>query len=118
MDYKNSLTLQDKISSALEKHLYIVSQFCFLRCDLGWRGELCDQCIKLPGCSEHGSCHNDIPFTCACDSNEWLGPLCNCPKCSLGKQSTLWGVSKNHLKMFKYKNICNNENNGIFVIYP
>ena len=53
-------------------------------CDFGWKGPLCDQCIKLQGCSEYGTCKDNAPFTCECNSSDWLGPLCDCPKCRAG----------------------------------
>ena len=57
----------------------------WFRCNLGWTGIHCDQCIKLPGCSDNGHCEENTPFTCKCNSSDWLGPLCDCPKCSFGK---------------------------------
>uniref|UniRef100_A0A0K2T7E1 EGF-like domain-containing protein n=1 Tax=Lepeophtheirus salmonis TaxID=72036 RepID=A0A0K2T7E1_LEPSM len=47
-------------------------------CELGWSGEKCDECIKLPHC-KYGTC--DTPFECKCETN-WTGPFCQLPACS------------------------------------
>uniref|UniRef100_H2LQ77 EGF-like domain-containing protein n=1 Tax=Oryzias latipes TaxID=8090 RepID=H2LQ77_ORYLA len=43
------------------------------KCNYGWRGSLCDQCVTFPGCA-HGSCTE--PWKCVCDVN-WGGLLCD-----------------------------------------
>ncbi|XP_028580146.2 protein delta homolog 2 isoform X1 [Podarcis muralis] len=42
------------------------------RCDKGWEGEYCEQCVRMPGC-KHGTCHQ--PWQCICQSG-WAGKLC------------------------------------------
>ena len=56
------------------------------RCHEGWKGERCTECIKLEGCSEHGTC-NDEPFTCQCETG-WTGRFWECPICKKGKVIT------------------------------
>ncbi|XP_077179811.1 protein delta homolog 1 [Paroedura picta] len=43
------------------------------RCQPGWQGPLCDQCIPFPGC-QHGTCAK--PWQCTCEEG-WLGSLCD-----------------------------------------
>ncbi|CAG03764.1 unnamed protein product, partial [Tetraodon nigroviridis] len=43
------------------------------RCNYGWQGALCDQCVPYPGCV-HGTC--GVPWECICEKN-WGGLLCN-----------------------------------------
>lgn len=45
---------------------------CF-RCNYGWQGPQCDQCLPYPGCV-HGTCTE--PWKCDCEKN-WGGLLCN-----------------------------------------
>ncbi|XP_073097953.1 protein delta homolog 1 isoform X3 [Manis javanica] len=43
------------------------------RCQPGWQGPLCDQCVTFPGCV-HGLCVE--PWQCICDDG-WDGNLCD-----------------------------------------
>ncbi|KAM4779233.1 protein delta homolog 1 isoform 2-T2 [Cyanocitta cristata] len=43
------------------------------RCQPGWQGALCNQCIPFPGCL-HGSCAK--PWQCICEEG-WVGSLCD-----------------------------------------
>ncbi|KAM3862885.1 protein delta homolog 2 [Diretmus argenteus] len=43
------------------------------KCDPGWDGDSCDQCVPMPGCL-HGSCHQ--PWQCTCQSG-WAGRFCD-----------------------------------------
>ncbi|XP_068195689.1 protein jagged-2-like isoform X2 [Antennarius striatus] len=43
------------------------------RCNYGWQGALCDECLPYPGCV-HGTCSE--PWQCTCEKN-WGGLLCN-----------------------------------------
>lgn len=43
------------------------------RCNYGWQGPLCDQCLPYPGCV-HGTCSE--PWQCTCEKN-WGGLLCD-----------------------------------------
>nr|XP_056707260.1 protein delta homolog 1 [Euleptes europaea] len=43
------------------------------RCQPGWQGPVCDQCIPFPGC-QHGTCAK--PWQCICEEG-WLGSLCD-----------------------------------------
>lgn len=43
------------------------------RCNYGWQGPLCDQCVPYPGCV-HGTCGE--PWQCTCEKN-WGGLLCD-----------------------------------------
>ena len=56
------------------------------RCQNGWKGSSCDECMELPGCL-HGSCekHNGdkIPNSCHCEDG-WMGHLCDQPICAKG----------------------------------
>lgn len=45
---------------------------CF-RCHSGWKGRLCDECERYPGCL-HGSCQK--PWDCLCNEG-WGGLFCN-----------------------------------------
>lgn len=45
----------------------------FPRCNYGWQGRFCDECVPYPGCV-HGSCVE--PWQCNCETN-WGGLLCN-----------------------------------------
>ena len=63
-----------------------IYQYVFLYCR---EGDSCEQCIKRPGCSIHGSCINkngteneddDVmeALTCHCnDPKMWTGSLCD-----------------------------------------
>ena len=62
---------------------YYINIIKYPRCDRGWKGDNCDECITLPDC-ENGKCRNNQPYTCECDDG-WLGPFCDCPKCSSGR---------------------------------
>ncbi|XP_061480768.1 protein delta homolog 2 isoform X1 [Rhineura floridana] len=42
------------------------------RCDQGWEGKYCEQCVRMPGCI-HGTCHQ--PWQCICQSG-WAGKFC------------------------------------------
>ncbi|KAK1795958.1 hypothetical protein P4O66_009059 [Electrophorus voltai] len=44
-----------------------------LRCNYGWQGQFCDECLPYPGCV-HGTC--DVPWQCNCEKN-WGGLLCD-----------------------------------------
>lgn len=43
------------------------------RCDPGWDGPFCEDCVKMPGCV-HGVCHQ--PWQCMCLSG-WAGKFCD-----------------------------------------
>nr|XP_033809160.1 protein delta homolog 1 [Geotrypetes seraphini] len=43
------------------------------RCQPGWRGPICNQCVPFPGCL-HGSCTK--PWQCICEEG-WVGSLCD-----------------------------------------
>eukprot|EP00062_Callorhinchus_milii_P013100 gi/632960839/ref/XP_007896426.1/ PREDICTED: protein delta homolog 2 [Callorhinchus milii] len=43
------------------------------RCDPGWEGELCERCVRSPGCV-HGTCHQ--PWQCICQT-DWAGRFCD-----------------------------------------
>ncbi|OPJ81468.1 hypothetical protein AV530_009911 [Patagioenas fasciata monilis] len=43
------------------------------RCQPGWQGALCNQCVPFPGCL-HGSCAK--PWQCICEEG-WVGSLCD-----------------------------------------
>ncbi|XDV50809.1 hypothetical protein PO909_019819 [Leuciscus waleckii] len=43
------------------------------RCDPGWGGPRCDDCVRMPGCV-HGSCHQ--PWQCTC-MDGWGGRFCD-----------------------------------------
>jgi delta-like protein len=43
------------------------------RCHSGWTGQLCNQCVRYPGCL-HGTCQK--PWECLCDEG-WGGLFCN-----------------------------------------
>ena len=51
-----------------------------LRCNNGWMGTNCDECIPMSGCL-NGGCKREEPFTCQCQEG-WLGPQCDCPQCN------------------------------------
>ena len=57
----------------------------YYRCRKGWHGDFCNMCMKMEGCSEHGSCQGE-PYTCQCELG-WGGRLCDCPICRNGNQS-------------------------------
>ncbi|KAI2651913.1 Protein jagged-2 [Labeo rohita] len=44
-----------------------------LRCNYGWQGQFCDECLPYPGCL-HGTCV--VPWQCTCEKN-WGGLLCD-----------------------------------------
>jgi len=50
------------------------------KCNLGYQGASCRECIPLPGCL-HGQCTKS--FTCHCEPG-WSGMFCNNPECSEG----------------------------------
>ncbi|XP_075883760.1 protein jagged-2-like isoform X2 [Nelusetta ayraudi] len=43
------------------------------KCNYGWQGPLCDECVPYPGCV-HGTCSE--PWQCTCEKN-WGGLLCD-----------------------------------------
>uniref|UniRef100_A0A8D0BQZ4 Protein delta homolog 2 n=1 Tax=Salvator merianae TaxID=96440 RepID=A0A8D0BQZ4_SALMN len=43
------------------------------RCDPGWEGKYCEQCVRMLGCI-HGTCHQ--PWQCICQ-NGWAGKFCD-----------------------------------------
>ncbi|KAE8289443.1 Protein jagged-2 [Larimichthys crocea] len=43
------------------------------KCNYGWQGPLCDECLPYPGCV-HGTCSE--PWQCTCEKN-WGGLLCD-----------------------------------------
>ncbi|XP_063300241.1 protein delta homolog 2 [Pelobates fuscus] len=43
------------------------------RCDPGWDGKFCEDCVRMPGCV-HGSCHQ--PWQCMCHPG-WAGKFCD-----------------------------------------
>lgn len=47
--------------------------FVFLRCNPGWQGATCEQCIPFPGCV-HGTCKK--AWQCMCEQG-WVGSQCN-----------------------------------------
>ena len=50
------------------------------KCNLGYQGPSCRDCIVLPGC-QHGHCTKS--FTCHCEPG-WSGMFCNVPECEAG----------------------------------
>lgn len=44
-----------------------------VRCDPGWGGPRCDDCVRMPGCV-HGTCHQ--PWQCTC-MDGWTGRFCD-----------------------------------------
>jgi len=48
------------------------------KCNLGYTGESCRDCMKLPGC-KNGYCRRS--FECKCEDG-WQGMFCNAPICS------------------------------------
>ncbi|PSN47097.1 hypothetical protein C0J52_19307 [Blattella germanica] len=46
---------------------------CLRRCHSGWKGRLCDECERYPGCL-HGTCQK--PWDCLCNEG-WGGLFCN-----------------------------------------
>ena len=51
----------------------VVTLLCPLRCDPGWEGDYCEECVRMPGCL-HGTCHQ--PWQCICHSG-WAGKFCD-----------------------------------------
>lgn len=47
--------------------------FFICRCHSGWKGRLCDECERYPGCL-HGTCQK--PWDCLCNEG-WGGLFCN-----------------------------------------
>jgi len=47
-------------------------------CEVGWEGNNCEICVRLPGC-ENGNCTNE--FECNCHDG-WSGACCNVPHCN------------------------------------
>ncbi|CAB4065608.1 unnamed protein product [Lepeophtheirus salmonis] len=47
-------------------------------CKPGWKGDKCDICEKLPGCSLNGECQK--PLECNCKKG-WKGNFCELPIC-------------------------------------
>ncbi|XP_078145607.1 protein jagged-2-like [Centroberyx gerrardi] len=43
------------------------------KCNYGWQGPFCDECLPYPGCV-HGTCNE--PWQCTCEKN-WGGLLCD-----------------------------------------
>ncbi|XP_075471180.1 protein delta homolog 1 isoform X1 [Ascaphus truei] len=43
------------------------------RCQPGWEGQFCNQCVSFPGCL-HGNCTQ--PWQCVCEEG-WVGSLCD-----------------------------------------
>ncbi|XP_053545285.1 protein delta homolog 1 [Bombina bombina] len=43
------------------------------RCQPGWKGQFCNQCVVFPGCL-HGNCTQ--PWQCVCEEG-WVGSLCD-----------------------------------------
>uniref|UniRef100_A0A669AZG1 Protein jagged-2 n=1 Tax=Oreochromis niloticus TaxID=8128 RepID=A0A669AZG1_ORENI len=43
------------------------------KCNYGWQGPLCEECLPYPGCV-HGTCKQ--PWQCSCEKN-WGGLLCD-----------------------------------------
>ncbi|XP_018969574.2 protein delta homolog 2 [Cyprinus carpio] len=43
------------------------------RCDPGWGGPRCEDCVRMPGCV-HGTCHQ--PWQCTC-MDGWAGRFCD-----------------------------------------
>jgi len=56
------------------------------RCENGWTGKTCNECVALSGC-KHGGCTDktgkSMPNTCKCKLG-WSGPLCDEPVCAEG----------------------------------
>ena len=65
-------------------HVITICMDCYLvlhRCNSGWTGKACDQCVKMAGCV-NGDC-NGKPNSCYCNEG-WQGVLCNEPICAQG----------------------------------
>uniref|UniRef100_A0A3B1IV13 Protein delta homolog 2 n=2 Tax=Astyanax mexicanus TaxID=7994 RepID=A0A3B1IV13_ASTMX len=70
------------------------------RCDPGWGGPFCADCVRMPGCV-HGSCHQ--PWQCTCEDG-WTGRFCDkdvhvCEKeepCQNGANCTLNEAGEYH----------------------
>lgn len=58
-----------------------ILSFISFRCQPGWQGALCNQCVPFPGCL-HGSCAK--PWQCVCEEG-WVGSLCDIGLYSLSR---------------------------------
>nr|XP_040567983.1 neurogenic locus protein delta-like [Lepeophtheirus salmonis] len=60
-------------------HTKLILELVLLtRCKPGWKGDKCDICEKLPGCSLNGECQK--PLECNCKKG-WKGNFCELPIC-------------------------------------
>eukprot|EP00092_Neocalanus_flemingeri_P006703 GFUD01007240.1.p1 GENE.GFUD01007240.1~~GFUD01007240.1.p1 ORF type:complete len:882 (+),score=165.63 GFUD01007240.1:158-2803(+) len=55
------------------------------RCKTGYFGDNCESCIKLLGCSSHGSCNRS--YECICEE-DYTGVFCTQPRCKEGCSPT------------------------------
>lgn len=55
----------------------------FSRCNPGWKGATCEQCIPLHGCV-HGTCEN--AWQCTCEQG-WVGSQCDQGETAVDHQS-------------------------------
>nr|KAF6484010.1 delta like non-canonical Notch ligand 1 [Rousettus aegyptiacus] len=67
------------------------------RCQSGWQGPLCDQCVTFPGCV-NGLCME--PWQCICDDG-WDGNLCDidiraCASTPCANSGTCMNLEKGH----------------------
>lgn len=56
------------------------------RCDPGWEGEYCEECVRMPGCL-HGTCHQ--PWQCICHTG-WAGKFCDKGESWVGHPNLWW----------------------------
>lgn len=64
--------MTDRPSTAGKRFMGVLMS-AFDRCNYGWQGQFCDECMLHPGCV-HGTC--TLPWQCNCETN-WGGLLCD-----------------------------------------